>query len=256
MVENLFNRKLLEQNQKRFAKDFSNHNFLYLEVANRIAENLSLMNREFRDVLEVGARGEYLKELVHKTRNEPPITTADANYNFHEDSEIIKASPESFDLIISNLNFHFINEIPQFLISVKNALKKDGIFIASFFGEENLRELAHVLYKSEMEIYNGVSPIMPPTIDVKTAAMILQKAGFSSPISDFEKIAVEYDQPIKLLQDLKFMGQGNILNNRTRRFFSKRFLNKILENYKNLYRNSDNSVNATFEIVTITGWKA
>lgn len=250
MVENLFNRKLLGQNQKRFAKDFSNHNFLYLEVANRIAENLSLMNREFVDILEVGAKGEFLKSLICQASNGHKI-----NYNFHEDGEIINATPESFDLIISNLNFHFINEIPQFLISVKNALKKDGIFIASFFGEENLRELAHVLYKSEMEIYSGVSPMMPPTIDVKTAAMILQKAGFLSPISDFEKIAVEYEEPLKLLYDLKFMGQGNILNNRSKRFFSRRFLNKILENYKNLYKNSDGSVNTTFEIVTIVGWK-
>lgn len=250
MVENLFNRKLLGQNQKRFAKDFSNHNFLYLEVANRIAENLSLMNREFCDVLEVGAKGEFLKSLICEASSGHEI-----NYNFHGDDEIINATPESFDLIISNLNFHFINEIPQFLISAKNALKKDGIFIASFFGEENLRELAHVLYKSEMEIYSGVSPMMPPTIDVKTAAMILQKAGFLSPISDFEKIAVEYDEPLKLLYDLKFMGQGNILNNRSKRFFSRRFLNKILENYKNLYKNSDDSINATFEIVTIVGWK-
>jgi len=66
---------------------------------------------------------------------------------------------------------------------------------------------------------------------------------------------VEYDEPLKLLYDLKFMGQGNILNNRSQRFFSRRFLNKILENYKNLYKNSDGSVNATFEIVTIVGWK-
>lgn len=250
MGENLFNRKLLKQNRNRYAKDFSNHNFLYLEVANRIAENLSLMNREFSDVLEIGAKDECLKSLICGASNGDKI-----NYNFQDDAEIINASPESFDLIISNLNFHFINEIPQFLISAKNALKKDGIFIASFFGEENLRELAHVLYKSETELYNGVSPMMPPTIDVKTAAMILQKAGFSSPISDFEKIEVSYEDPRKLLYDLKFMGQGNILNNRQRRFFSRRFLNKILENYKNLYKNPDNSVNATFEIVTITGWK-
>lgn len=244
MVENLFNRELRKQNQIRYQKDFANHNFLYLEVANRIAENLSLMNREFVDVLEVGARGDYLKELVG------------GNYNFHDDAEIINAPAESFDLIISNLNFHFINQIPQFLMSVKNALKPDGVFMASFFGEENLRELAHVLYKAETEIYNGVSAIMPPTIDVKTAAMLLHKAGFSSPIADFEKIEVAYSTPKKLLYDLKFMGQGNILMQRQRRFFTRKFLNKILETYKNLYKNPDNSVNATFEIVTITGWKA
>ncbi len=239
MGEILFDRKLLKQNRKRYCAVFGDHNFLYLEVANRIAENVELLNRNFEKILEIGAK---------------TIKGLDSSYC--EDSEILDLGEEKFDLIISNLNLHFINEVPQFLMQIKNLLKPNGVFIASFFGEENLSELAHVLHLSEMEIYNGVSPRMPPTIDVKTAAMLLQKAGFVSPISDFEKIEVEYENPLKLLKDLKFMGQGNIMNQRSRRFFSKRFLNKILENYQKLYGNSDGSIKATFEIITITGWSA
>src|SRR3989338_7138090 len=243
MSEIIFDRKLLRLNRARFAKDFTKHNFLHHEVANRIAENVGFLNREFDDILEIAPRDGYLSALI-TTKNKFII----------EDEENLFSEKNSFDLIVSNLNLHFINNILQFLLQVKNLLKPGGIFIASFFGEENLSELAHVLYKTENEIYGGISPRMMPTIDVKTAAALLQKVGFANPISDFEKIKVEYSNPQKLLNDLKFMGQGNILTKRSRRFFTKNFLQKIFQNYQKFYGNADGKISATFELITISCW--
>ncbi|MES2960791.1 MAG: methyltransferase domain-containing protein [Pseudomonadota bacterium] len=240
--EVLFDRDLLAKNKLRARSKFLDHNFLHHEVANRIAENVKFLNREFKDILEIGAMDDYLSKQVNE---------GGAQYKFMEDAEILPFEKESFDLILSNLNFHYINQIPQFLINVKEVLKPGGVFIASFFGEENLSELAHVLYETENEIYNGVSPRMPPTIDVKTAASLLQKAGFQNPISDFAKIEVEYSDPLNLLKDLKMMGQGNVMVKRSRKFFTKEFLNKISQNYKKIYPSGV----ATFEVVTVTGWK-
>lgn len=244
MTEILFDRNLLTRNRARFAGAFPEHNFLFVEVANRIAENSQSLNREFESALEIGARDGYLSSLI-KAKKITQIA----------DVEVLDFEKESFDLIVSNLNFHFINQIPQFLLQVKEALKPNGIFIASFFGEENLSELADILYKTENEIYAGISPRMPPTIDVKTAAALLHKAGFADPISDFEKIQVDYSDPKNLLKDLKIMGQGNIMSKRSRKFFTKKFLKKLLENYRQFYSNADSSVKATFEIITVTGWK-
>lgn len=243
--EVLFDRDLLRQNKLRAAKNFQQHNFLHHEIANRIAENVELLNRDFANVLEIGAMDEYLRGLVRAT-----------NYELCDDEENLSLKPESFDLILSNLNFHYINQIPQFLVQIRDALKPGGVFIASFFGEENLSQLAHVLYQTENEIYAGVSPRMPPTIDVKTAANLIAKAGFHNPISDFEKIEVNYSDPLNLLKDLKMMGQGNIMKKRSRRFFTKNFLEKISQNYRKMYGTADGNVPATFEIVTITGFKA
>jgi len=244
--EILFDRKLLRQNRARAALGFAQHNFLHHEIANRIAENVEFLNRKFESALEIGAMDDYLFSLINK---------GEMGYKTFENEEILPFETESFDLILSNLNMHFINEIPQFLLQVKNILKPNGVFIASFFGEENLSELAHVLYKTENEIYNGISPRMPPTIDVKTAAALLQKAGFADPISEFEKIEVNYSDPKNLLKDLKMMGQGNILTKRSRKFFTKNFLEKIYQNYRELYGANDGGVKATFEVITITGWK-
>jgi NADH dehydrogenase [ubiquinone] 1 alpha subcomplex assembly factor 5 len=245
--EILFDRKLLRQNRARAQIGFAQHNFLHHEIANRIVENVEFLNRKFESVLEIGAMDDCLSKLVKKHSK--------AIYSFCENEENLPTEENSFDLVLSNLNFHFINEIPQFLLQVKSILKPSGVFIASFFGEENLSELAHVLYKTENEIYNGVSPRMPPTIDIKTSASLLQKAGFADPISDFAKIEVNYSNPKNLLKDLKMMGQGNIMHKRSRKFFTKNFLEKISQNYRELYGINDSEVKATFEIITITGWK-
>ncbi len=263
--EVLFDRDLLRQNRARTAQNFAQHNFLHHEIANRIKENVEMLNRKFESILEIGARDTYLSELFL----EGPADSSEAAglgdltprlhkgifYEFFDDEEILPQEPEAFDLILSNLNFHYINQIPQFLLQVKNLLKPNGIFIASFFGEENLSQLVHVMHETETEIYGGISPRTPPTIDVKTAAALLQKAGFQNPISDFEKIEVNYSDPLNLLKDLKMMGQGNILTKRSRKFFTKKFLGKVSQNYRKTYGNTDGGVTATFEIVTVTGWK-
>lgn len=260
MNQAIFDRKLLLANKIRAKKHFEDHNFLYVEVANKIVENLQFLDRNFESVLEISGRDGYLSNQIKLTKNPKKIITTevlnyDGNNQVINDDEFLPFKSESFDLVVSNLNFHFINNIPAFLLQVKDILKPNGIFIASFFGEENLSELAHVLYEVENEICGGISPRMSPTIEVKTAAHLLQKAGFKNPISDFEKIEVNYSDPLNLLKDLKMMGQGNILFSRSKRFISKRFLLKFSEVYRGLYAAENQTVKANFEIVSLTGWK-
>lgn len=253
-VVDLFDRKLLAQNRQRSAKNFENHSFLHHEIASRIVENLDLLQIFDKplQVLEIGSRDGFLSEAISKklaTKSQIFQTEfyRDKKTDVICDEEFLPFKNASFDLIASNLNFHFINQVPQFLLKVRNLLRPDGIFIASFFGEENLSELSRILYESENEIYGRISPRTPPTIDVKSAAALLHKAGFNNPISDFEKIEVEYDSALQLLKELQAMSQGNILTKRSRQFFSKKLLQKILENL--------HGIPATFEIVTICGKK-
>jgi SAM-dependent methyltransferase len=266
--ELIFDRILLRQNRARCAKQFDEFNFLQREVANKIVESLEFINRDFDAVLEIGSRDGYLSEQIAlKKKVKLSVQTEICDFasdnsgpkiktEVKADDEFLPFKSNSFDLIVTCLNFQHINLIPQFLLQVKDLLKPNGIFIASFFGEENLSELAFVMFESENEIYGGISPRLPPTIEVKTAAHLIQKAGFVSPISDFEKIEVFYKNPLNLLKDLKMMGQGNVMYKRSKKFFTKKFLSKISENYYKKYSQEDGSVKATFEVVTMTGWKA
>ncbi len=277
MQEKIFNRKLLFENRKRFAQDFANYNFLYQEVANRLFENIEALGCDFASVLEIGGKDDYLREKLEKRyssflfpdsslnlpslgqRPEDLISPSQELKNkpasfFSKalDEESLDFADSSFDLIFSNLTFHFVNEIPQVLTNIKRLLKPNGVFICSFFGEENLRELRHVLFEVESEFYGAFSPRVAPTIDVKMAANLLQKAGFLNPISDVETIEISYLEPLNLLKDLKMMGQGNIIEKRSRKFMTKTFLDACLKKYQELYL-VEGKIKASFDVVTIMG---
>jgi hypothetical protein len=85
-------------------------------------------------------------------------------------------------------------------------------------------------------------------------AGVLQRAGFALPVADTETITVYYKDAITLMRDLKAMGEQNALLKRPKHFTSRRFLNKINEKYQEMFGTTD-SIPATFEIITVTGWK-
>lgn len=250
----IFNRKLLRINQARIINNFADYNFIYHEIISRIKENISLIsNRNFNSILKLGILDDYQLDI----NTDLIINTSLFKNKFCHiicDDQHLAFKANSFDLIISNLNLQFINDIDEFIKQIYYLLKKDGIFIASFFGEENLKELNHAMQISENEIYGGVSPRLPPTIDVKSAAMLLQKYGFKNSTSTHEKLSVSYKNVTSLLKDIKYMSLSNIMNKKTNKFFTKTLLKKVIANYHHLYENN-NQINATFEVIIMIGTK-
>lgn len=59
---------------------------------------------------------------------------------------------------------------------------------------------------------------------------------------------------MKLLADLRAMGETSALRERNPRGLSRRILARAFEIYRERYSDEDNRVRATFEILTATGW--
>lgn len=273
MEKELFDFGLLITNQQRYLKQFPDYNFLYHQTADLIIENLLLHRQNFNQMLEINSRDGYLSNSLLKLKkttkvvktnfvqsffdldsnSDPTIKRLVIDDSFTEFSKQ-KLTGQKFDLIVSNLDFHYLNDISSWLITVKSLLEKDGIFIASFFGQDNLLDLKKIFLAVESEIYGSVSPRFAPTIEVKTAAHLLQKSGFGNPISDLEKITVSYQNPLDLLRDLKLMGQANIMKSRSKKFFTRKFLQEVIKRYKQQsYDPKISQINANFEIITIIG---
>ena len=106
---------------------------MHHEIANRIVDNISGLNisNKIASSLEIGAIDGYLSSQIDAQKK------IVIDLDLQADEEFLPSKDNSFDLVVSNLNMHLINEIPKFLIDVKNSLKEGGIFVASFFGEEN-----------------------------------------------------------------------------------------------------------------------
>ena len=96
---------------------------------------------------------------------------------------------------------------------------------------------------------------MSPFVELQDAGALLQRAGFALPIVDLETIAVTYEHPLKLMQELRLMGEANALVDRPRRPLRRATLLRACEIYQELFAGADGRVPATFQILMLSGWK-
>ena len=57
------------------------------------------------------------------------------------DEEDLPFEDGEFDLVISNLNLHWVNDLQGCFQRINQILKPDGVFLASLFGDQSLLEL-------------------------------------------------------------------------------------------------------------------
>ncbi len=123
--------------------------------------------------------------------------------------------------MVSLLSLHWVNDLPGTLMQIRRALKPDGLLLAAMFGGETLKELRHALGEAEIADEGGLSPRISPFADVRDIGNLLQRAGFALPVVDIETLTVSYADPLRLLADLRGMGESNAVLER-RKTLSRR----------------------------------
>ncbi|BGP44293.1 hypothetical protein JCM10450v2_000104 [Rhodotorula kratochvilovae] len=161
---------------------------------------------------------------------------------------------DSHDCIMSCLSMHWINDLPGALVQIKRTLRPDGVFIGSMLGGDTLFELRTSLQLAELEREGGISPRISPMTDSQSVTSLLNRAGFALSTVDVDEIQIAYPSIHELIDDLKWMGEGNAVVNR-RRTLNPETLLAAGEIYKELHGLEDGSIPATFQIMHMIGWK-
>ncbi len=260
----MFDRPLTRQRRERAAAQWGEYNFLKREGAVRIGERLEEFLRGFPVALDLGCHhGEVAEEIKGKGGIET-LFQCDLSHAMAKqarglravcDEEFLPFAPNSFDLVISDLSLHHVNDLPGALIQIRHALKPDGLFLGVLPGANSLAELRESITGAAVEHGFGLSPRLSPLIEVRDAGALLQRAGFAMPVADAETVTVEYDHAWKLMQDLRGMGESNVLLARDKRFTPRSHLAAITHYYQTHFARPEGTVPATFEFVTMTGWK-
>jgi SAM-dependent methyltransferase len=172
------------------------------------------------------------------------------------DEERLPLGVGSINLAVSLLAMQWVNDVPGALIQIRRALKPDGLFLGAVFGGATLTELRHSLLHAEAELRGGAGLRVSPFMDPVDGTGLLQRAGLSDPVVDVDRLTVRYQHPLRLLQDLRSMGETNVLLERDRTPISRPVLARACEIYAERYGQADGRVPATFEIVMLTGWTA
>ncbi|MEM7173496.1 MAG: methyltransferase domain-containing protein, partial [Pseudomonadota bacterium] len=262
----VFDRKLLRLRRARAAASFADHGFLFDEVAIRLCERLEEVTRQFPLALELGGReGVLARHLPEKAAIDTLIRcdTSPATVRPDEggislklagDLEALPFSEGEFDLIISLLELHWVNDLPGLLLQVNHALKADGLFLAAFLGGSTLYELRESWMHAEVALKGGAHPRVSPFVDLRDAGALLQRAGFALPVADLDSITVEYSDPLTLMRDLRGMGESHAGHARARSFTSRQTLLEAARRYQQDYALPSGRVPATFEVIFLTAW--
>ncbi len=255
----IFDRQALRRNRDRAAKNFKAHDFLVREVAERLYDKSSDISRDFNHILDLGCHGGELAGLLKENH----IIRQDLSRNFLEsnkgirvqaDEEFLPYRPGSLDLIVSNLSLHWVNDLPGCLAQIMQALKPDGLFLCALFGGETLTELRQSLMEAEINIRGGASPRISPFLDMQDGGALLQRAGFALPVVDTDRITVTYENAFKLMQELKGMGEANILAKRYRGLTSPTIMAECARIYHEKFTDHRGRITVTFDIIYLMGW--
>ena len=259
----VFDRRTVRQRRNRAARDFSGCNFLFQEVGGRLADRLLDIAREFPRALDLGCHdgtlrsvlpgGGKIGDLVQCDLSDPMVRQA-GGPRLVADEEALPFAENCFDLILSNLSLHWVNDLPGTLLQVHRCLKADGFFLAATLGGDTLIELRDSLMAAEIEMRDGVSPRLSPFMQIGDAGALLQRAGFALPVIDADKIVVTYENMFALMADLRGMGETNAATARPRHFTPRGLLLRAAELYGQRHANTDGRIRATFEVIYLHGW--
>jgi NADH dehydrogenase [ubiquinone] 1 alpha subcomplex assembly factor 5 len=232
------------------------YDYFRIEVANRLVDRLDDIKREegFPLALDLGAGAGFLHraicadealdgiggiggvrklvqmdssgEMLH--RDKDIVVEGEelcGTYRLEKDEEGVLPFPDgTFDLVISSVALHWVNDLPGLFKEVKRVLKADGCFMFAIVGGSALPELRASLVLAEMERDGGVSPHVGPFVGLSDVGGLLQSAGFSLPTIDVDTVKVAYPNAMTLMEHLSRMGENNAAIHRRERTSLDTFL--------------------------------
>ncbi|HEY3695339.1 methyltransferase domain-containing protein [Phenylobacterium sp.] len=262
----IFDRVLHRRRLDRAARGFAKADFLHARAAQDMVERLEPILRDFPVAVELSARdGAFARALAGSPLEDRIGLLVEADLSERMlarrggirivlDEERLPFAAGSLDLAVSTLGLHWTNDVVGTLIQARLALKPDGLFVGAFLGGATLTELRQSLMAAEDELTGGTGQRVSPFADANDAAGLLQRAGFALPVADVDRVKVRYAHPLKLLADLRQMGETSVLAERHPRALTRAVLARAFEIYAERFGEADGRIPATFEIITLTGW--
>jgi SAM-dependent methyltransferase len=252
----VFDRGAVRRHRDRAARTVADVADVLRDAAERLLDRLDDTTRRFTRALDVGGRGVVAPLL--RTRGmevvscdlSPAMAAVNGGPAVAADEEYLPFGPASFDLVVASLSLHWVNDLPGALIQLRQALRPEGLLLASLPALGTLAELRHALTEAEAALTGGAAPRVSPFADLRDCAALLQRAGYTLPVADVEELRLLYADPFALLRDLRAAGETNALRERERRAPRRELFPAALA----ALAEEDGRVPVTLRLAVMTGW--
>ena len=266
----VFDRRAVRAHRDRAAPRLSDHDFLLVEASRRLVDRLGDVNRRFHHALDLGCHGgEFAAALTAAdpdrgvdtlvlAHGSPRMAAVAAGRSDRPrlvvDEEVLPFAAGFFDLVVSVLSLHWVNDLPGALVQIRRALRPDGLFLAAMFGAGTLAELRQALVRAELDEEGGAGPRVSPFVEVAEAGALLQRAGFAMPVADADTVEATYADAPALMREIRGMGEANAVLGRRKTFTRRRTMARAAVLYAEGFAAPGGRVHASFELLTLTGW--
>lgn len=254
-IDKPFDRRLRRLRRDRVAADSGGADYLHRRATTELIERLGAVNRDFRDVLVLGALGGVAESLRAAGAT---VTIADAGLwlaagGTQCDEDMLPFRDGSFDLVVSVGTLDTVNDLPGALSLIRRALRPDGLFLAAFAGSGSLPRLRSAMLAADEFQLGSATPRIHPQIDVRAAGNLLSRAGFAMPVVDSDGVTVRFSSLASLVKDLRGMGATNLLSDRARLPLGRLGLAVAAAEFAG-YADPDGKTAERFEILYLTAW--
>ncbi len=252
----IFDRQAVRRHRDRAARSVGQVADILRDAADRLLDRLDDTTRRFGQALEIGGRGIIAPMLrargieVVSCDLSAAMAASNGGLCVAADEECLPFAAASFDLVVASLSLHWINDLPGALLQIRQALRPDGLFLASIPVLGTLAELRSALTEAEAEITGGAAPRVSPFPDLRDCAALLQRAGFALPVADIEEIKLLYADPFALLRDLRAGGETNAVRERDRRIPTRALFPAALARLAS----DGGRTPVTLRLAMLTGW--
>jgi SAM-dependent methyltransferase len=226
----IFNHQLLLLRRRNNAKKFLEADFLYQSSNEELIFKIQSIDNIFSNILELGYRNDMLKNQLSRLVEFNKYIAADDFEEIGTNDSLLNNIP--YDLVISSLNFHYLNHPQQLFSKLKNLMKEKSVLVFSLFGNETLLTIRELLIKCQLGMKNNnfIDRVIP-MIHPKDLTSLLQISGFKEIVVDIVSQNIEYQNFDRLINDLRIMSENNCMFD-CKKYFGKNLYFKCKQEFE------------------------
>jgi len=221
---------------------------LEMHIAENLVDRILDAKKEFKNILVVSLTPTPIPALIAKVCPTATVTEALLADAVGQVSPL-NVEEGQYDLVISSLCLHLLDDLPEHLLALGKALEPDGFLIANMLGGESFYE-----WKESARYIKDTNGITGPFVDIKDMGALMQTFKFALPVVDKDKLTVTYPKFADMYGDMRAHGVANLRPDRGTSLGQISRVQKMQKAYTKAFSLPDGKLPLTIEILTLSGW--
>jgi malonyl-CoA O-methyltransferase len=163
------------------------------------------------------------------------------------DLDALPLADASVDLVFANAALQWSSDPAAAFVDIARILRPGGLLIFTSFGPDTLHEL-----RAAWEAVDD-RPHVHGFVDMHDYGDMLVRAGLADPVMDVERMTLTYDDPLRLMREIKAIGAANVEPRRGRGLLGRQRLQRVCAAYER-FRDADGRLPVSYEVVHGHAW--